>query len=118
MTNSDTDGCIFCKIAVGEIPSNKVYEDDEIIAFHDLSPQAPVHVLVIPRKHLATLNDADEADRAMLGQLLLATKKIAGELGVAPGYRVVNNCGESAGQSVFHVHFHLLGGRSMSWPPG
>ncbi len=110
--------CLFCKIAAGEISADTIYEDDEIVAFHDASPQAPVHVLVIPRKHLDTLDDAEEGDRALLGQLLLVTKRIAGELGVAPGYRVVNNCGESAGQSVFHVHFHLLGGRVMDWPPG
>ncbi len=110
--------CLFCKIAAGEISADTIYEDDEIVAFHDASPQAPVHVLVIPRKHLDTLDDAEEGDRALLGQLLLVTKRIAGELGVAAGYRVVNNCGESAGQSVFHVHFHLLGGRVMDWPPG
>ena len=110
--------CLFCKIAAGEISADTIYEDDEIVAFHDASPQAPVHVLVIPRKHLDTLDDAEEGDRALLGQLLLVTKRIAGELGVAQGYRVVNNCGESAGQSVFHVHFHLLGGRVMDWPPG
>ena len=118
MANSDTEGCIFCKIVAGDIPSKKVHEDDDVIAFRDLNPQAPVHVLVVPRKHIASLNEADPGDRAVLGHLLLTVQKLAGQLGVSSGYRVVNNCGASAGQSVFHIHFHLLGGRSMSWPPG
>ena len=110
--------CIFCKIVAGEIPSKKVLEDDDVVAFHDLNPQAPVHVLVIPRRHIASLGDAGEEDQALLGRVLMATRKLADELGVAAGYRVVNNCGASAGQSVFHIHFHLLGGRPMAWPPG
>lgn len=110
--------CIFCKIVAGKIPSQQAYEDDEVIAFHDLNPQAPVHVLVIPRRHIASLNDADEQDQALLGRMLLTARRLADELGVSSGYRVVNNCGESAGQSVFHIHIHLLGGRAMSWPPG
>ena len=118
MANSDNDGCIFCKIVAGEIPSKKVLEDDQIVAFHDLTPQAPTHVLIVPRKHLASLNDASDEDRALLGRILLAAHELAEELGIAAGYRVVNNCGASAGQSVFHVHFHLLGGRAMGWPPG
>jgi histidine triad (HIT) family protein len=118
MADSATDPCIFCKIAAGEIPSKAVYEDDDVFAFHDLHPQAPVHVLVIPRKHIASLNDASEEDRALLGRILLRVRELAEQLGVDSGYRVVNNCGASAGQSVFHVHFHLLGGRAMGWPPG
>ncbi len=118
MTNTDAEGCIFCKIVAGDIPSEKVHEDEDVVAFRDLNPQAPVHVLVVPRKHIASLNEADAGDRAVLGQLLLTTQKLADQLGVRSGYRVVNNCGASAGQSVFHIHFHLLGGRSMSWPPG
>jgi histidine triad (HIT) family protein len=110
--------CLFCKIAAGDIPSDKLYEDDEIVAFRDVNPQAPVHVLIIPRKHLASLNDAEAGDAALLGKLLLTAKRLAGELEVGQGYRVVNNCGASAGQSVFHVHVHLLAGRPMAWPPG
>ena len=110
--------CLFCKIAAGDIPSDKLYEDDEIVAFRDVNPQAPVHVLIIPRKHLASLNDAEAGDTALLGKLLLTAKRLAGELEVGQGYRVVNNCGASAGQSVFHVHVHLLAGRPMAWPPG
>jgi len=110
--------CLFCKIAGGEIPSKKVYEDDEFFAFHDISPQAPTHVLVIPRRHIASLEDAAADDEALLGRLLLVCQRLARELGIETGYRVVNNCGAPAGQSVFHVHFHLLGGRPMGWPPG
>ena len=110
--------CLFCKIAAGEIPSKKVYEDDDFFAFHDITPQAPTHVLVIPRRHIASLDDAGEDDQALLGRLLLVCRGLASELGIAGGYRVVNNCGAPAGQSVFHVHFHLLGGRPMGWPPG
>ena len=118
MPNDESVECIFCKIVAGEIPSEKVHEDDDVIAFRDLNPQAPVHVLVVPRKHIASLNEADAGDRAVLGQLLLTVQKLAGRLGVGSGYRVVNNCGASAGQSVFHIHLHVLGGRSMGWPPG
>lgn len=110
--------CIFCKIVAGEIPSKQVHADDDVVVFHDLSPQAPVHVLVVPRKHIASLNDASDEDRALLGRILMTIRGLAEELGVAAGYRVVNNCGASAGQSVFHIHFHLLGGRPMGWPPG
>ena len=110
--------CLFCKIAGGEIPSDKVYEDDELFAFRDISPQAPVHVLVVPKKHIASLDEAEEGDAELLGRILMLARRLAAEQGVAGGYRVVNNCGASAGQSVFHVHFHLLGGRTMGWPPG
>jgi histidine triad (HIT) family protein len=110
--------CIFCKIVDGEIPSNKVLETDDVVAFPDVNPQAPVHLLVIPRRHIATLDDATEEDRELLGRILAAMPGLAKQLGVAGAYRVVNNCGAPAGQSVFHLHFHLLGGREMNWPPG
>jgi histidine triad (HIT) family protein len=113
-----SEDCLFCKIVGGQIPADLVYEDERILAFRDISPQAPLHVLIVPRKHVATLNDADEQDRELLGHILLTAKGIAAENGVQGGYRVVNNCGEPAGQSVFHIHFHLLGGRPMGWPPG
>lgn len=111
--------CIFCKIAAGEIPADKVFEDDAVIAFRDLNPQAPSHVLVIPRKHIATLNDLEPEDEVTVGRMYSAVKAIAAEEGFADsGYRVVVNCNEAGGQAVFHVHLHLLGGRMMHWPPG
>lgn len=111
--------CIFCKIAAGEIPATKVYDDGEVLAFRDINPEAPVHLLVIPRRHIATLNDLTEADAALIGQLYLAAKQVATELGVAErGYRTVINCNRDAGQIVFHVHMHLLAGRELGWPPG
>lgn len=111
--------CIFCKIIAGEIPSKKVYEDEQCYAFYDIEPAAPTHVLVIPKKHITSLAELDEADAPLAGDLLLAIKKIAAQLGLdKDGYRVVNNIGEQGGQTVFHLHFHLLGGRELSWPPG
>ena len=110
--------CIFCKIVAGEISSKIVHQDDEVVAFRDVNPQAPVHLLVVPRRHVASLNDARSDDSALLGKVLLVAKDLAVREGVGQGYRVVNNCGSSAGQSVFHLHFHLLGGRAMGWPPG
>ena len=110
--------CLFCKIARGEIPSRKAYEDDEVYAFHDIRPQAPTHVLVIPRRHVASLDDTSETDQAWLGRTMLAVRTVARELGISSGYRVVTNCGTPAGQTVFHIHFHLLGGRPLGWPPG
>jgi histidine triad (HIT) family protein len=110
--------CLFCKIVEGEIPAEMVRQDDDLIAFRDIHPQAPVHVLVVPRRHIASLDTASEADGALLGRILLAVRDLARELGIEGGYRVVNNCGAPAGQSVFHIHFHLLGGRSLGWPPG
>lgn len=113
------DDCIFCRIAAGSIPARIAAETEEWLAFHDLSPQAPVHVLVIPRKHIATANDIAAEDGALLGRIWAAIPALAETLGVsATGYRIVNNCLEPAGQSVFHLHFHLLGGRAMGWPPG
>jgi histidine triad (HIT) family protein len=111
--------CLFCRIAAGEIPSRKVYEDAEMIAFHDVNPQAPVHVLVIPRRHIETLNDLAAEDDGLTGRMVRCAATIAGELGIdARGYRAVFNCNREAGQSVFHIHLHLLGGRPMLWPPG
>ena len=114
-----TESCIFCKIAAGEIPARKVYDDGEVLAFHDINPEAPVHLLIIPRRHIATLNDLSEADAALIGRLYLAGRQIAVESGVAEsGYRTVINCNRDAGQIVFHVHLHLLAGRELGWPPG
>ncbi len=111
--------CIFCKIIAGEIPSECIYEDDDVFAFRDLNAQAPLHILIIPKMHIATINDLDSSNAASIGKLYLAAKKIAAEEGYADkGYRVVMNCGEGAGQSVFHLHLHLLAGRPLSWPPG
>ena len=111
--------CIFCKIVAGGIPAEKVYEDDGAVAFRDINPQAPVHVLVIPRAHIASLDDAGEADAAKLGQLMLAAARVARQEGLSEGgYRTVVNTGAGAGQSVFHIHLHVLGGRTLAWPPG
>ncbi|MGM9525840.1 MAG: histidine triad nucleotide-binding protein [Peptococcaceae bacterium] len=111
--------CIFCKIANKEIPSTIVYEDEDVIAFRDLNPEAPVHILVIPKKHIASLNAATAEDQQLLGKVLLTIQKIAAEQGIAEkGYRVVTNCGEQGGQTVMHLHFHLMGGREMLWPAG
>ncbi len=111
--------CLFCKMVSGAIQPNKVYEDNDVLAFRDINPQAPVHVLVIPKRHIATVNDLTDADAALVGKLTLIAKKIAAELGVADsGYRLVSNCNADAGQSVWHIHLHLLGGRGLQWPPG
>lgn len=111
--------CIFCKIVAGDIPADKVYEDDSVLAFRDLGPQAPSHVLVIPKAHIATLNDIDASNEAVMGKLYRAAGKIAQDLGIAEtGYRTVMNCNAQGGQTVYHIHLHLLGGRQMTWPPG
>lgn len=110
--------CIFCKIAQKEIPSSAVYEDDRILCFHDLEPQAPVHVLIIPKKHIESLDAVTDEDRELLGYIMTKVKDIAQELGLENGYRLVNNCGEDGFQTVKHLHFHLLGKRKMTWPPG
>ena len=111
--------CIFCKIVNGEIPSTKVFENDELVAFDDVNPVAPVHVLVIPKKHIATLNDAVEDDEGLLGRLLLSAKTIAREKGLSKkGYRTVFNTMRGGGQVVFHIHMHVIGGRPLEWPPG
>lgn len=113
------EDCIFCKIAAGDIPADKVYEDEEVVAFRDLNPQAPTHVLVVPRKHIATINDLEPEDEAVIGRMYGAVREIAQREGFAEaGYRTVVNCNEAGGQVVFHIHMHLLGGRMMHWPPG
>ena len=109
--------CIFCKIAEGEIPTAKVYEDEEIIAFNDISPQAPVHIVIIPKKHIDSLESIDNVNYSITGKLVLTATKIAKEKNL-DGYRLVINCNEIAGQTVFHLHCHLLAGRPMNWPPG
>ena len=112
-------GCIFCKIASGEIPSTRVFEDDVCVAFNDLEPQAPIHILVIPRQHIDSLDKADASDEALLGHLLISAAKIAREQGFADrGYRVVANTNADGGQTVFHLHVHLLAGRQFVFPPG
>ncbi len=110
--------CLFCKIVSGAIPSKKVYEDETSYAFSDIHPQAPTHVLLVPRKHIASLDHADAADTALLGELMATATKLAATLGLGKGYRVVINTGADGGQTVDHLHLHLLGGRAMSWPPG
>ena len=111
--------CIFCKIVSGDIPSNKVYEDDKILAFRDLDPKAPEHVLIIPKIHIASLNEAEESHLELLGYIQVKVKEIAKKLSInETGYRVVANTGDEGGQTVGHLHYHLLGGRLMQWPPG
>lgn len=111
--------CIFCKIAAGDIPATTLYDDGEVLAFRDINPEAPIHLLIIPRKHIPTLNDLTEVDAALIGRMYLAAKQLAAELGVADGgYRTVINCNRNAGQLVFHIHMHLLAGRELGWPPG
>jgi len=110
--------CLFCKIASGAIPVKRLYENDHILAFPDINPQAPVHILVIPKQHLASLAHATPEDAAMLGHLLSAAGEVAREQNLANGYRLVINTGPDGGQTVDHLHVHLLGGRHMTWPPG
>ena len=109
--------CIFCKIAKGEIPSNQVYEDEQVLAFHDLDPQAPVHVLLIPKEHIASALEITPENSAVVAHLFEVAAKLAKELGLENGFRIVNNCGKDGMQSVQHLHFHLLGKRQMGWPP-
>ncbi|KMT21647.1 histidine triad nucleotide-binding protein [Clostridium cylindrosporum] len=111
--------CIFCKIVQGEIPSAKVYEDDKVYAFNDISPAAPTHVLIIPKEHISSALEVDEKNSSLIGHIFTVANKIARDLGIdKTGFRIVNNCGEDGGQTVHHIHFHLLGGRSLQWPPG
>lgn len=111
--------CLFCRIAQGEIPASMVHRDEDLIAFNDINPQAPTHVLVIPRRHIATLNDLTDADDELVGKMFRRAAAIARERGHADGgYRTVFNCNREAGQTVFHVHLHVLGGRAFGWPPG
>ena len=111
--------CIFCKIRDGSVPSQQVYEDEHCLAFHDLNPCAPVHVLIIPKVHIATLNDLDQSHAGLVSALYQAVGTVAKKMGVdQTGYRLVANCNTDGGQEVFHIHFHLIGGRLLSWPPG
>jgi len=111
--------CLFCKILDGEIPCDKVYENDQVIAFRDVNPQAPTHILVIPRKHISTVNDLTADDKNIVGEMVLAAQTVAKQEGIEEsGYRLVMNCNEGAGQTVFHIHLHIMGGRRMHWPPG
>ena len=113
------DRCLFCRIANGEIPAKKFYEDDDVIAFNDINPQAPTHVLVIPRRHIASLDELTQADANTIGTTMVRCAAIARDLKLpSDGYRVVVNTGAAAGQTVFHIHFHILGGRNFGWPPG
>ncbi len=111
--------CLFCKIVDGNLPADIVYENDSLIAFRDINPIAPTHILLIPRRHIATMNDLQDSDASIAAELFLTAARLAADEGLAEdGYRVVMNCNEAAGQSVFHIHLHLMGGRFMSWPPG
>ena len=111
--------CLFCRIAAGEIAAELVFKNDAVVAFRDIYPQAPTHILIIPRRHIATINDIGENDRELLGEMYLVAAQLARQEGFAEdGYRVTMNCNEDAGQTVFHIHLHLLGGRRFGWPPG
>ncbi|KTD49174.1 histidine triad nucleotide-binding protein [Legionella quateirensis] len=111
--------CLFCKIAQGEIPATVLFEDNEIMAFRDIRPQAPTHILVIPKRHIATINDTSDQDEQLLGKIILRAKKLAESEGLSEtGYRLVFNINSGGGQEVYHIHLHLLGGRQMTWPPG
>jgi histidine triad (HIT) family protein len=111
--------CLFCRIVDGNLSADIVYENDSLIAFRDINPKAPTHILLIPRRHIATMNDLEDGDKALVGELFVAAARIAADEGLADdGYRVVMNCNAAAGQSVFHIHLHLMGGRTMTWPPG
>ena len=110
--------CLFCKIAAGEIPSKTLYEDDMVRAFYDIDPKAPVHFLVIPKQHIASLDEVDGENSAVIAHVYEVIARLAKELGMSNGYRVVSNCGADAGQTVPHIHFHVLAGRLLAWPPG
>ena len=117
MTDRDPD-CLFCRIVAGEVPSDQVHADDEVLAFRDISPQAPTHVLIIPRRHIPDADSLSSDDGPLLERIFSVARDVAARDGLRSGYRVVTNVGPDAGQSVFHLHFHLVGGRRMSWPPG
>ncbi len=110
--------CIFCDIINGKIPSNKLYEDDKILAFKDINPEAPIHFLVVPKIHIKSANEIKEENSGVVSHIFEVIPKIFSELNSSGDYRIVNNCGKKAGQTVNHLHFHVLGGRDMSWPPG
>jgi histidine triad (HIT) family protein len=115
----DMSECLFCKMVEREITPDVVFENDDVLAFRDISPQAPVHVLVIPKKHIATVNDLTDEDESIVGRMILGAREIAHQEGIADaGYRTVMNCNADGGQAVFHIHLHLLGGRQLGWPPG
>ena len=119
MDGTNLETCVFCRIVRGEIPAEVVYEEADVVAFRDLSPQAPQHFLLIPKRHIPSVDDLDDDDQAVIARLILAARDVARSHGLAErGYRVVTNIGDDGGQSVAHLHFHLLGGRSLSWPPG
>jgi histidine triad (HIT) family protein len=115
---ADMENCLFCKIAAGQIPSKIVYQDDDVVAFEDIHPQAPHHVLIIPRRHIDSMSDVTPADGPVLASMCMAAQKIANMLNLQRGYRFLTNVGPDAGQAVPHLHFHLLGGRRFGWPPG
>jgi len=111
--------CIFCKIVNGEIPSKKIYEDEKVYAFYDINPGSPVHFLVIPKEHISSANEINEKNYGVISHIFLIINKLVRELGIdKEGYRIVNNCGKLGGQTVDHIHFHVLGGRELAWPPG
>ncbi len=113
------DPCLFCRIATGDIPAKVVYEDDGVVAFRDINPQAPTHILIIPRRHIPSVNALEAGDAELVGRLYLVARELAETEGISgAGYRLVMNTGPAAGQSVDHIHLHLLGGRSLHWPPG
>ena len=116
---SESPDCLFCKIINGEIPSKKVYEDDLVFAFEDINPVAPIHILIVPKKHIPTLNELGDEDTELIGKIVQTAKMIAADKGInEDGYRLIFNCQEKAGQTVFHIHLHILGGRTFGWPPG
>ena len=110
--------CLFCKIIEGDIPSKKIYEDEWVYAFFDIAPEAPVHFLIIPKKHIKNMDEVTEEDKDLLGRIFFVASQLAKELNLEKGYRIVTNCKEDGGQTVDHLHFHVLGGRSLTWPPG
>lgn len=110
--------CLFCKIIAGEIPANKLYEDEDILAFHDASPQAPIHFLVIPKEHISCASEIDTTNSAVIAKIFEVISSLVAELKLGNGYRIVNNCGSEGGQTVGHLHFHVLAGRNLQWPPG
>ncbi len=112
------DDCIFCKMVNGQIPIDKIYEDDDVLAFYDINPVAPVHFLVIPKKHISSALEIEKKDEKLLGHILCTITNISKQLNLQDGFRIVNNCGNDGGQTVMHLHFHVLGKRSLSWPPG
>jgi len=113
------DECLFCKISTGEMGTDFVYEDNKVVVFEDINAQAPVHLLIVPKKHIADLNHLEESENDLIGHIYQVAKKMAADHGIAEsGYRLVSNCGEQGGQTVYHIHFHLLGGRNLQWPPG